>query len=40
MDGSAVFIRDDRKVKGISLCEEDDVELITIELCNAIIQYV
>ena len=38
--GSAVFIRDDLKVKGISICEEDDVELITIELCNAIIQYV
>ena len=36
--GSAVFIRDDPKVKGISICEEDDVELITIELCNAIIQ--
>ena len=36
--GSAVFIRDDIKVKGI--CEEDDVELITIELCNAILQSV
>ena len=31
--GSAVFIRDDLKV-------EDDVELITIGLCNAIIQSV
>ena len=38
--GSAVFIRDDLKVKGISICEEDDIELITIELCNAIIQSV
>ena len=38
--GSAVFIRDDLKVKGISICDEDDVELITIELCNAIIQSV
>ena len=38
--GSAVFIRDDLKVKGISICEEDDVELISIELCNAIIQSV
>ena len=27
-------------MKGISICEEDDVELITIELCNAIIQSV
>ena len=35
--GSAVFIRDDLKVEGISICEEDDVELITIELYNAII---
>ena len=38
--GSAVFIRDNQKVKRISICEEDDVELITIELCNAIIQSV
>ena len=38
--GSAVFIRDDLKVKGISICEEDDVELITIQRCNAIIQSV
>ena len=38
--GSAVFIRDDLKVKGISICEEDNVELIKIELCNAIIQSV
>ena len=37
--GSAVFIRDDLKVKGISICKEDDVELITIELCNARFQY-
>ena len=36
--GSAVFIRDDLYVKGIYVCEEDDVELITFELCNAIIQ--
>ena len=36
--GSTVFIRDDLKVKRIYICEEDDVELITIELCNAIIQ--
>ena len=27
-------------MKGISICEEDYVELITIELCNAIIQSV
>ena len=27
---SAVFIRDDLTVKGISICEEDDFELITI----------
>ena len=38
--GSAVFIRDDLKVKGISICEKDDVELIIIEVCNAIIQSV
>ena len=38
--GSVVFIRDDLKVKGISICEEDDVELITIGICNAIIQSV
>ena len=38
--GSAVFIRDDPKVKGISICEEDDVELITIKLCSEIIQSV
>ena len=38
--GSAVFIRDVLKVKGISICEQDVVELITIELCNAIIQSV
>ena len=37
---SALFIRDDLKVKGMSVCEEDDVELITIELCSAIIQSV
>ena len=30
--GSAGFIRDYLKVKGISICEEGDVELITIEL--------
>ena len=33
--GSAIFIRDDLKVKGISICEQDD-----IELCNAIIQFI
>ena len=38
--GNAVFIRDDLKVKGISICEEDDVELIIIEICNVIIQSV
>ena len=38
--GSAVSIRDDLKVKGISICEDDDVELIKIELCIAIIQSV
>ena len=38
--GSTIFIRDDIKMKGISIHEEDDVELITIELCNAIIQSV
>ena len=38
--GSADFIRDDLKMKGISICEEDDVELITIELYNTIIQSV
>ena len=27
-------------MKGISICEEDDIELITIELFNAIIQSV
>ena len=27
-------------MKGISIYEEDDVELITIEICNAIIQSV
>ena len=37
---SAVFIRDNLKVKGISIREEEDVELITIKLCNAIIQSV
>ena len=37
---SAVFIRDDQKVKGISICEEEDAELITIKLCNARIQSV
>ena len=38
--GSAVLIRDDLKVKGIYICEENDFELITIELYNAIIQSV
>ena len=38
--GSAIFIRDDLKSKGISICDEDDIELITIEQCNAIIQSV
>ena len=38
--GCAVFIRDDLKVKGISICEEANVELITFELCNARIQSV
>ena len=37
---SAVFIRDDLKAKGISIREEVDVELITINLCNAIMQSV
>ena len=36
--GSAVFIRDYVKLKGMSICEEDDVQLITIEQYNAIIQ--
>ena len=36
--GSAVFKRDYLKVKVIFICKEDDVELITIEQCNAIIQ--
>ena len=38
--GSDVFIKHDLKVKEISICEEDDVELITIKLYNTIIQSV
>ena len=38
--GSVAFIRDDPNVKEISISEEENVELITIELCNAIIQSV
>ena len=30
--GSSVFIRDGRKVNNISVCEEENVELITVEL--------
>ena len=30
--GSSVFIRDGLKVNSISVCEEDNVELITVEL--------
>ena len=37
---SAVFIRDDLKVKVISIYEEDNVEIMTIDLCNVIIQSV
>ena len=35
-----VLFLDNLKVKGIYICEEDNVELITIELCNVIIQSV
>ena len=32
MHGSSVFIRDDVKVNNISVCEEENVELSTVEL--------
>ena len=38
--GSDVFIRDDLKMTGISICEEEDVELIILKLCNVIRQFV
>ena len=37
---SSSLVKHNLKVKGISICEEDDGELITIELYNAIIQSV
>ena len=37
---SCFFVLLPLNVKGISICEEDDVELITTEVCNAIIQSV
>ena len=30
--GSSVFVRDGLKVNSISVCEEDNVEFITVEL--------
>ena len=35
--GSSVFIRDGLKVNNISLCEEGNVELITVELSDVIV---
>ena len=35
--GSSVFIRDDLKVNNISVCEEGNVELITVELSGVIV---
>ena len=35
--GSYVFIRDDLKVNNISVCEEENVELITVELPGVVL---
>ena len=35
--GSSVFIRDGLKVNNISVCEEENVELITVELPGVVV---
>ena len=36
--GSSVFIRDGLKVSNISVCEEENVELITVQLPGVVVQ--
>ena len=36
-DGSSVFVRDGLKVNSISVCEEDNVEFITVELPGVVV---
>ena len=36
--GSSVFVRDGLKVNSISVCEEQNVELITVELPGVVVQ--
>ena len=35
--GSSVFVRDGLKVNSISVCEEDNVEFITVELPGVVV---
>ena len=36
-NGSSVFVRDDLKVNSIYVCEEENVELITVELLGVVV---
>ena len=38
--GSSVFVRDGLKVNSISVCEEDNVEFITVELPGVVVHSV
>ena len=38
--GSSVFVRDGLKIKSISVCEEDNVEFITVELRGVVVHSV
>ena len=40
MYGSAILIRSDLKVKGVSICEQDKVELISIEMPGVVVHSV
>ena len=36
-DGNSVFVRDGLKVNSISVCEEDTIEVITVELLGVVV---
>ena len=38
--GSSIFVRDGLKVNSISVCEEDNVELITVKLPGVVVHSV
>ena len=38
--GTSVFVRDGQKVKSFSVCEEDNVEFITVELPGVVVHSV